>query len=326
MKVSIVIPVFNCSSYLSECLESIRNQSYIEFEVILIDDGSTDYSGDICKKFCKDDVRFRYFFQNNQGPSSARNYGLTKITGDFLTFVDADDLLKADAIYNMVNLATEWAADLVVCGIETFGIKKTEMIVPSYKELIVNKSNYISRIAADDTTYGGGFTFAKFWRTSAIKADEFVKFDNELKLYEDKLWVIENAKRVKKVLLVPVVVYKYRILADSLSHQNVSWRKEQILLASKKIMDACADCCNTLDYRNVKDMYAMQVMRSMKDNRNCMDSEHEKLVLNSIRSILTSQIINWRSKCKYIYACCCLKTRKWNKRNQIAIEEGEPKE
>lgn len=98
MLVSVIIPVYNVSQYLEDCLESVATQTYPNMEVILIDDGSTDNSPKICKEWCAKDSRFRLIEQKNAGPSAARNTGLRHVQGDFITFVDADDWISPDAM------------------------------------------------------------------------------------------------------------------------------------------------------------------------------------------------------------------------------------
>ena len=95
-KISIIVPIYNSEKYLDECLLSIQNQSYTNFEVLLINDGSTDNSNFICEKFVSQDVRFRHFSQENKGVSSARNYGLKEASGEFITFIDSDDYVEAN--------------------------------------------------------------------------------------------------------------------------------------------------------------------------------------------------------------------------------------
>lgn len=96
--VSIVIPVYNAEDYLRRCLDSILEQSYRDIEIILVNDGSKDDSSEVCKYYQNLDSRIKYFYKENGGASSARNYGIDKARGEFITFVDADDWLSNDAI------------------------------------------------------------------------------------------------------------------------------------------------------------------------------------------------------------------------------------
>ena len=104
MKISIIIPVYNSQQYLKKCLDSIKIQTYKNLEVILVDDGSTDNSLEICKNYAKKDQRFKVFHKKNGGTSSARNYGLKQVTGDYITFMDNDDYVNnKDAFNNIYN-------------------------------------------------------------------------------------------------------------------------------------------------------------------------------------------------------------------------------
>lgn len=115
-KVSIIVPVFNASPYLRRCLDSIVHQIYDNFEVLLIDDGSTDSSGRICDAY-SDDSRFRVFHQSNQGQSAARNFALKCVTGKYILFVDADDYIAKDLLFKVVRcMEKDSSIDVVLFG------------------------------------------------------------------------------------------------------------------------------------------------------------------------------------------------------------------
>ena len=111
--ISIIIPVFNSAAYLDDCLNSIVSQSYTDFELIIINDGSTDGSGQICDDWGRKDSRVRVIHQVNQGVSAARNHGIKVAKGEFITFVDSDDWIDKDYLLKLVSVET---ADLVVSG------------------------------------------------------------------------------------------------------------------------------------------------------------------------------------------------------------------
>ena len=114
IKVSIIVPVYNAVSYLRTCLESIKNQTYKNIEVLIIDDGSVDGSGEICDLY-KKDKRFQVFHQKNQGQSLARNLGLKYATGDYILFVDADDYIKEYLIERVLMLVSKYNnVDIVI--------------------------------------------------------------------------------------------------------------------------------------------------------------------------------------------------------------------
>ena len=113
--ISIIVPVYNVEEYLNECLDNIQSQTYKNLEVILVNDGSTDGSKEICEKYCKRDTRFRLINQTNQGQSVARNRGMQESTGEFLTFVDSDDVIKEDMLEQLMKQMTSENIDIVEC-------------------------------------------------------------------------------------------------------------------------------------------------------------------------------------------------------------------
>lgn len=114
-KISVIIPIYNMERLLERALESVVAQSYKNLEILLIDDGSTDKSREICKKYESKDSRFRYYYQKNNGVSSARNLGVEKSTGNFITFLDPDDYLDYNIYECLLKVLNESHADLVMC-------------------------------------------------------------------------------------------------------------------------------------------------------------------------------------------------------------------
>lgn len=111
--VSIIVPVYKVESYLPQCIESIINQTYHNLEIILVDDGSPDACGKTCDEYAKQDKRIKVFHKQNGGLSDARNYGVTRATGEYLSFVDSDDWIEPDMFEVLVRVADENKADLV---------------------------------------------------------------------------------------------------------------------------------------------------------------------------------------------------------------------
>ena len=111
--VSIIIPVYNVAKWLDECLESVVGQTFSDFEVILINDGSTDESGEKCRKWCEKDARIRLIDKDNEGPSKARNLGIQEASGVYLAFLDADDWIDRRYLELMYGRAVRTDADMV---------------------------------------------------------------------------------------------------------------------------------------------------------------------------------------------------------------------
>lgn len=113
--VSLVIPIYNAEKYIQQCIRSILNQSYSDLEIILVDDGSYDSSAFLCRELAKEDIRIKYYYQQNKGVTSARKKGVELASGEYVTFVDADDTIEKDFLKSLVDKITE-GFDMVICG------------------------------------------------------------------------------------------------------------------------------------------------------------------------------------------------------------------
>lgn len=126
---SVIVPIYNTGKYLEKCLCSIAVQNYNDFEVLMIDDGSTDFSSEICKSFCKKDKRFQYIYIQNGGQGKARNYGLDIAKGDRISFIDSDDWIEQGMFETMIRTAEGQNADLIICGwFRDHGFKRIKQV------------------------------------------------------------------------------------------------------------------------------------------------------------------------------------------------------
>lgn len=120
--ISIIVPIYNVENYLRQCLDSIIAQTYQNFECLLINDGSPDNSAEICREFVDKDARFRYFEKENGGLSSARNLGIEKSRGAYITFVDSDDWLDSDYLEVLYSKIVEYDTDFVIGSYKKFSM------------------------------------------------------------------------------------------------------------------------------------------------------------------------------------------------------------
>ena len=132
--VSFIVPVYNAARTLQTCINSIQQQTYPFFEIILINDGSTDGSGELCDAYATEDFRIRTFHQRNSGPAAARNKGIHHAIGTYIQFVDADDVIDPQMTKTLLSHMTE-EIDLVICGYATTvfarGKEKHHVHIPS---------------------------------------------------------------------------------------------------------------------------------------------------------------------------------------------------
>ena len=115
-KFSIIVPVYNVEDYLERCLDSIISQTFSNIEIICVDDGSTDNSGNICEEYADKEQRISVIHKENEGPAAARNDGLENIQGAYVSFVDCDDWLEPEMYTTMLQALNKEQADIIICG------------------------------------------------------------------------------------------------------------------------------------------------------------------------------------------------------------------
>ena len=206
--VSIIVPIYNAQIYLEKCISSILSQSYKDFELILVDDGSKDESGKICDKWQKKDERIVVIHQENQGVSSARNEGLKRASGTFITFADADDIMKQNYLEVLVNEQDKSNADFVVAAFawdKRFNRKSYQF--------------YENRIYKDNDVVNVGRKidmgpWAKLYKKCIIDENNF-HFRKDIKFAEDRIFIFQYLRKCKVVSVIDNVIYMYNIKNQS---------------------------------------------------------------------------------------------------------------
>lgn len=151
--VSIVIPVYNVEEYLHDCFYSVMNQKYTNLQIIAVNDGSTDNSLNILNEFSRQDKRIEVYSKKNGGLSDARNFGLKHIKGDYISFVDSDDVIDKDMISTLVNNIENYDADISVCGY-TFVFNDKKFVKDKSCEVVVLNSEKSLDMLYDSNKYG----------------------------------------------------------------------------------------------------------------------------------------------------------------------------
>lgn len=208
--VSIIIPAYNAEAFIKNCIDSILAQSYKDFEIVIVNDGSKDSTLEIIKEYEKADNRIRVISKENGGVSSARNEGLKNASGDYVTFVDADDALTPTALEDMVSLMSD-DTDFVVCSHNDIRFNKKPYIeIPA-----VYKADEIDKkfIEFDRVTW---WPWAKLYRRSVI-SDNNLEYDLSVNFAEDHIFNLLFAKHIKgNVVVSDKVVYNYYCLRGGL--------------------------------------------------------------------------------------------------------------
>lgn len=234
MKISIIIPVYNVEKYISECIESILKQTYNNFELLLINDGSTDTSGNICDKYAELDKRIRVFHKKNEGVGIARNLGIEHARGEWICFIDSDDWISSDyfeTIMNDINIAdlTFWGFKLHYANAFPIEYKPLETFV-NKKEAVEDCLAYLKH--NDQHFEYLGYTVNKLFKTSIIK-EHHIRFIENLSLREDEIFTLSYARYVSSVRVKSSPLYNYRILNTGLTYKTRS--KQEYLSFIKEL-------------------------------------------------------------------------------------------
>lgn len=229
--VSIVIPAYNAQTFIENCIGSVLSQSYKAIEVVVVNDGSTDKTPDVLEKLQKKDNRIKVISQKNAGVSAARNTGLTAATGDFVTFVDADDDLPQNAVETMVSLMTD-DVDFVICSHNEIRLtSKPHLETPARYEAAELSENFIQ---FDSVIW---WPWGKMFRRSVITENK-LGYDKSISFGEDHIFNLLYAKHIKGAVVVSdKPVYNYYFLRGGLCSKYYDNMNELQLYIYYRIAD-----------------------------------------------------------------------------------------
>lgn len=314
-KVSVIVPVYNAENYLSNCINTIINQTYENIEIILVNDGSKDDSLNICNEFAEKDDRIIVLNIENSGVSFARNLGLESASGNYITFVDSDDWIEL----NMVEFAVEkskknnadiimWsyfknyshnekALPLIPGGDQSFTIDKDKLYLKAIYQFYGEKGF--------NDTVAAGITWCKLYKVDLLKSNN-IKFQKELTRAQDAVFNIEAFKKAKLIEFYDENLYHYRINNSSISSgskfiQNTekpfnSLLKEMMVFSDQFVDNAkFYEAINArsiqvllwhLDHKYFHEEFKVNLFKRKKEIKKLIDSEPYKSALQNVNKDL----------------------------------------
>lgn len=235
---SIIVPVFNKVKYLNFCIESILAQSFKEFELILINDGSTDGSGLKCDNYKSLDPRIIVIHQENKGVSKARNVGIACSKGKYIGFVDSDDTIENDMYEILIRNAINTDSDISICSIKRTYKKNTTKMLNDNRLEIFNKDQGLSGVVKNLFDMSAN---NKVFRSGLVKNIEF-----EGRFKEDLLFNIVAFSKANKCVFQNTSKYNYILRNNSVSVEKLSEKDMEGLAVDEKIMSIVSDKCNSI--------------------------------------------------------------------------------
>lgn len=296
--ISIIIPVYNVENYMQTCVDSVLKQTYGDIEILLIDDGSTDGSGKLCDLYECKDSRIKVFHKSNGGLSDARNFGINRSRGEYITFVDSDDVIDTHYIEILLGLINECSVDISICN-----------ATHCYEGQVVEfkKASNVEILTSEDAIKAMLYQ-KKFLVSACAKLYKRELFENIKfpvgKLYEDSAVMYLLLEKCKRVAFANAKIYGYYHREDSITTQKFSARNFDILDISQVIYNHYKD--NDVLKRAAISYYVVAAMRIYL---NCPNNKEYQNKINETKNIINKfgfSVIkdrNARSKTRLGLAC-----------------------
>jgi len=263
-KVSIIVPVYNVEKYLERCINSLRNQTLENIEIILVDDSSTDFSLDICNKAAEEDSRIKVIHKVNEGAGKARNAALEIADGEYIGFVDSDDFVEKDMFKTLCEKAEKYGSDLVLSGVMfvdgNMFSEKGECVCKEYfdKDTQFDTEQSLKELRlgivgavpedSDDSKYGMSI-WKNLFRHEIIKKNNIVFQSEREMLSEDALFMIDFISCIRKATGIKEAFYNYCRNGESISKSYKKDRFEKSLVFVNEVEKRFKKDINSEEYQ-----------------------------------------------------------------------------
>lgn len=296
---SIIVPVYNVEKYLNKCIQSILNQTFKNFELILINDGSTDDSGVICDYYSNIDNRIRVIHKQNGGLSSARNAGINIARGKFIAFVDSDDYVHEKMYEILLSNAIKNSSDLVICDLE---FVYAHNVCDTSKNIINIEIETLTNIEALNELYsprGVNFVIAcnKIYRYELFKDIRY----EEGRLHEDEFIIHKILYKTKKITYIPLKLYFYLQTENSITRSAFNIKKLDIVCAHKQRIEYFKNI-NQIDLQHKAENFYVQAffsnyLKARLDKTNYKEINNlKKDFFMSFKTLLKNPFYNKKEK------------------------------
>lgn len=283
--VSVIVPVYNVEKYLYRCVESLMNQTFSDYEILLIDDGSTDDSGSICDELAEKYDEVEVFHKKNGGLGSARNYGLSYANGDYVCFVDSDDTVRETYIEKLFKAITESNADISICGYEYRSGKHST--INQSKDRVCTCDELLREFSCGNALCN--FAWNKMFKIDLISHMEMLYSDRHCA--EDMYFNCYYYRLIKKAIFIHEALYVYYVNFDSLtmSRREGFWNDMLLVYnafsetAKIKNLEPCyADNLYVVLLRNCILNFYKKPKTSLKEFTHYVDDKLNEISIKSI--------------------------------------------
>ena len=261
-KVSIIIPVYNAQLHLRRCIDSVLKQDFEDFELILMNDGSTDFSGEICDEYAKKDARIKVTHKENTGVSDTRNQAISTATGEYLQFLDSDDWITPDATGMLVRMAETYECEMVIADFYRVVGDRLSQKGKIQDDGVLTREEFAMEMMENPADFYYGVLWNKLYRRDII-SNNHICMDKDISWCEDFIFNMEYIRHVDYVYALRVPIYYYVKTPGSLVSQGTSISKT---IKMKRMVFKCykefyKDIFNEEDYGKIQ----LQVYRFLID-------------------------------------------------------------
>lgn len=233
-KISVIVPVYKAENYLADCIDSILSQTFSDFELILVDDGSPDNCAAICREYAQKDGRIRFLQQENRGQSAARNHAMTIVQAEWICFVDSDDVIHPQYLQVLYDAALQWDAPISMCRFTEAPVMPGDFLEPCEPEFeLLSMEEASLADLYDRDQYPGWVACTKLVRRDIVEGYLFT----EGRFYEDNEAVSRWICRAGKLASTAAKLYYYRTNVNSTTQSSFNLRKLDYLWALESITD-----------------------------------------------------------------------------------------
>lgn len=286
--ISVIVPVYNVMPYLEQCVGSLLGQTYKELEIIIVDDGSTDGGNEECEQYSSLDSRIKIIHKTNGGLSSARNAGMEHAVGDWIFFVDSDDWLDSDALFQLLQFAVSNNCDIVQCNHYYAYEHRLLYRSPSKIEkvtTVLNNAEAMKQLIINDRIKN--FAWGKLYKADLIR---HLKFP-EGKYFEDSFWQHHVFHKATRIGLIDVPLYYYRQRMDSISG-TPSAKFQDLIEGNSQRLEFIGEFYPGLHSLMEKKLQELSVSFHSTGNKNHKIMNSVKKIVNRIKTARKFRSIN----------------------------------
>lgn len=297
--ISAIIPVYNSEKYIQRMINSLLFQTYQNYEVILVNDGSSDDSGNICEKMSRKDNRFIVIQQNNAGAGTARNVGLMHVTGEWVAFLDSDDLIPENYFEVLVNRQSETGADLVICSVELCNEDNELLSGYMCKERVADSLEGLNLLLSRKEINSG--PCGKLIRKAIAVSTQFPDLD----VYEDILYMKDVLCNAKTVAFTNKTKYVYYQHESGLMANSKFRPSRDIIVATERLTsfikrrNGLSDECLYATLSHLYQYVITQINQNDKESKVFIE-DSRKVFFNCLGSILKNSAFPWKEKILFL--------------------------